>query len=413
MKELTKEQVEYAVGRLVRLVQFRDVKQTQLASLSDVNQSTISKILNSAQENSGENYQPSEDVLRKLFQALGLKLADILHESDHIANEILGYLATPLTGLSAKAEAEVRKVVEQVRLIAREESEREPNSPPFEIYWPGDHTHPTNNAEISASQVYVTDRSRASTHDFVVIFCGRQSYGVGQENEIATQAGVPAIRLVPSGLSRMMLGSFVRTRDITYLGDLDSQVSFDRGKLREALTEVRHLFFRHHALYRGLNGDAFGSRLRKLIDARSGDYEQFAEDLGISLGYLHKLMEEPFLVSNPSARLLGRMAWRLGESVAYLLGEAEESDPVWIESHASWRSWIEKMRGQGIEPAIALDMRDQWRHEYGVDRREQRSSASFRKPTYVMKASDWDKRYRQFLKISRKEQVSANQRNLL
>ena len=71
------------------------------------------------------------------------------------------------------------------------------------------------------------------------------------------------------------------------------------------------------------------------------------------------------------------------------------------------------MRGQGIEPAIALDMRDQWRHEYGVDRREQRSSASFRKPTYVMKASDWDKRYRQFLKISRKEQVSANQRNLL
>jgi len=196
----------------------------------------------------------------------------------------------------------------------------------------------------------------------------------------------------------MMLGSFIRTRDITYLGDLDSRVTFDIDKLREALTEVRHLFFRHRALYKGLNGDVFSSRLRNLIDARSGDYEQFAEDIGISLGYLHKLMEEPFLVSNPSARLLGRMAWRLGESVAYLLGEAEESDPVWIESHASWRSWIDKMYGQGIEPAIALKMRDDWRHEYAVDRREQRSSTSFRKPTRLMQESDWDKCYRQVLK---------------
>jgi len=170
MRELTNEQVEYAVGRLVHLIEFRGVKQTHLADSSGVNQSTISKILNSTQENGGEKYHPSEDVLRKLFQALGLKLADILHESDHIANEILGYLATPLTGLSTRAEVEVRRVLEQVRLIAAEESEREHNSPPFAIYWPGDHTHPTNNAEISASQVYVTDRSRASTHDSSLSF---------------------------------------------------------------------------------------------------------------------------------------------------------------------------------------------------------------------------------------------------
>lgn len=41
--------------------------------------------------------------------------------------------------------------------------------------------------------MYLIDRSRASTFHFLVILCGAPSYGVGQENEIATQAGVPAI----------------------------------------------------------------------------------------------------------------------------------------------------------------------------------------------------------------------------
>src|SRR6266852_3732892 len=50
--------------------------------------------------------------------------------------------------------------------------------------------------------------------------CG--SYGVGQENEIATQAGIPAVRLIPQrGVSRMMLGSFVRAINVRYEGTLE------------------------------------------------------------------------------------------------------------------------------------------------------------------------------------------------
>jgi len=63
-------------------------------------------------------------------------------------------------------------------------------------------------------------------------------------------------------------------------------------------------------------------------------------------------MEEPFAVSNPSVRLLKRMALRLGERVGYLIGESEESDPIWIDSHASWRSWIDKTTG--VDAATAL-----------------------------------------------------------
>jgi len=408
MRELSMEQIEYAIGRLVRLVEFREIKQTQLEQQSGVNQSTISKILSRAQDNGGDRYTPSEEVLRKLFQALGLKLTDILNESNSLSDEILGYLATPLTSVGRESDEKLRRVVQTVRGIAGEQHFA---SPRFDIYWPGDHTHPLHHAEIPANQVYVTDRSRASTYDFIVIFCGTPSYGVGQENELATQAGVPAVRLIPQqGLSRMMLGSFVRAIDIKYSGALETGITFSEDELREAFGEVRRMYFRHRALYRGLNKDAFGSRLRKLVNDRCGDYVQFASDLGISLAYLHNLMEEPFSVSNPSARLLDRMAVRLGERVAYLLGESEESDPVWIESNSSWRTWIDKT--SGIDARLALELRDQWRHEYRTTSRVQSgSSASFRVSATLMREVDWDKQYRQ--KAKTESRINPSQSILL
>src|ERR1019366_3179740 len=387
MKELTNEQAEYAVSCFVSIYQSREIKQVELERMSGVDQSTISKIVHS--RDGGEKYAPSTEVLEKLFQAMGIKLADIIYESDHLTEEIVGYLATPLTCLSAREDQEVRRVVEKIRKIA---AESEFTNPPFKVYWPGDHTHPTQHSDIPAAQVYVTDRSRASTHDFIILFCASPSYGVGQENEIATQAGVPAIRLVPpDGLSRMMVGSFIRTTDIPYSGSLRSRIAFDGDRFREALRTIRQIRFRTSALFRGMNGDGFGKRLRRLIDDRcNADYIQFSADIGVSQMYLHKLMDEPFLVSNPSAQLLKRMAHRLGERVAFLLGEAEENDPVWTESNASWRSWIEKT--EGVEAATALRIRDDWRHSYATDRREQQSCASFRNPTRLMREADWDRR---------------------
>ena len=96
------------------------------------------------------------------------------------------------------------------KIAAREEFV----SPCFDLYWPGDHTHPLRHPQFSPSQVYLTDRSRASTFDFVILLCASPSYGVGQENEIASQAGLFAIRLLPKGeVSRMLTDSFLRARD--------------------------------------------------------------------------------------------------------------------------------------------------------------------------------------------------------
>jgi transcriptional regulator with XRE-family HTH domain len=406
MRQLTNEQIEYAVGRLVTLIEVRGVRQTWLEGASGVNQSTISKIVTRRKEPGAENYAPSEEILTKLFRALGYKLPDILNETDTIPEEILGYLATPLTGLTVAEDGEVKNVVKGVRAVASEEQFAAPR---FEIYWPGDHTHPKEHADLPAGQVYVTDRARASTHDFIILFCGAPSYGVGQENEIATQAGVPAIRLVPSVISRMMTGSFASAKNVRYSGSLQEGVAFDASELRNALAEIRKMHFRHRAFHPGMNGDAFGPRLRRLINDRCGDYEQFAQDIGISLSYLHNLMDESFAVSNPSIRLLKRIALRLGERVSYLIGESDESDPIWIESNASWRSWIEKT--PGIDAATALKMRDVWRDDYAIARRERMTEASHRESVTRMRETDWDRRY-QLLRSSQQKEAHAKSGNL-
>jgi transcriptional regulator with XRE-family HTH domain len=397
MRQLTIEQTEYAVGTLVRLVAHRGVTQTQLAQDTKVNQSTISKILNRTLE------APSEEMLAKLFKALGVNLNDILNEPDCLPEKILGYLATPLTALTEPAHKELHQVVKEIRLLAEDQSF---GAPPFEVYWPGDYTHPIQHANWQPKQVYLLDRSRASTHDFVILFCGDPSFGVGQENEIATQAGAPSIRLLPATrVSRMITGSFLRAIDITYTGSLSTGISLPRDQVLDALRQIRKLHFRHRALYRGVQKrDVFGDRLRLLIEDRcQTDNAQCAYDLGISLDYLLTLLNEPISVSNPSAKLLARLARLLSTQVGYLVGEAEEADPVWVASMASWRQWIASTTG--IDAGLAHLMQEKWSDEYRtVTRARDPSLTSFRSTPQIMKEEDWDARYQQIVRGSRGQQ---------
>jgi transcriptional regulator with XRE-family HTH domain len=391
MNELTHEQIEYALGRLIALIGFRGLNQPQLVQLSGVPQPTISKVMNYAQNTGSDGkraFVPSADLLKKLFLALGLKLADVLNESDAAPQEITGYLATPLTGVvgDPKADRELGSVVARVKEAASAPIFREPG---FDIYWPGDHTHPVRNADFTPNQVYRTDRSRASTFDFVILFCGAPSYGVGQENEIATQAGIPAIRIRPHEISRMMSGSFIKSIDLHYSGTLSTSIQFDMEDLSEALKKIRLTYFKHRALYKGMNGDGFGPRLRKLMDERSGNYQQFADELGVSLSYLNTLMEEPFAVSNPSVRLLKRMAVLLQARIAYLIGESEETDPVWVESNLAFRSWIAS--AEGVDGRLAFEIRDNWRKGYFEERRLAVKRDYRATPKTV---ADWERLYR-------------------
>ena len=393
MKELKPEQVECAVTFLRDLVERRRVKQANLVNYSGVAQSEISKILR-------REKAPSMDQLSKLSKALGFKLSEILHGIDDSPEEILGYLATPLTAVVADGTKErcLTFVVQRLRDIA---SATEFSEPCFNLYWPGNFTHPVNHKQIPAKQVYITDRSRASAFDFIVLFCAEPSYGVGQENEISTQAGLPAIRLVPKSMSRMMLGSFIRSTDVEYSGSLATTVDFNESAFKEALREIRKLYFRLKVLYRNMNGNEFGERLRHLINDRtSGGYAAFADDIGIGLGYGNAMMEEPFTVSNPSARLLMRMSARLSVSVGYLLGESPQVDPIITESKASWLRWLKD--SPNINGALAVEIWEDWEEQVGYARAASVGSARNLTGRTAMKVTDWDRGYQ------KKEKTKGN-----
>jgi transcriptional regulator with XRE-family HTH domain len=397
MRELKKEEIEYAIGRLEVYMTSRGLNQNDLDGLSGVEQSTISKILKRKQE-------PSLENLQKLFAGLGLQLADVLKAAaDRLPKILRGYLATPLTGLTDAEDSSVRAVVEAVRRCA---GAAEFTDPPVNIYWPGEHTHPKQNPKYKASTVYLIDRSRASTFHFLVVLCGAPSYGVGQENEIATQAGVPAIRLVNSQASRMMRGSFVKNFDIQHTGNLKEGIFFDEEEFTKALRAIVKLHYTHGALYSSMNGNDFGPRLKKLVDDRVRDYRTFAEELGVSLDYVLAMMVEPLAISNPSARLLERMSILLGESVGFLLGEKDKDDALYRESKENFNAWVREA-GDDVDARTANEIFDQWKTDYFA-RKVESSPVSLRNEIRAMQKADWDDRFR----LARSKKPPANQRSM-
>jgi transcriptional regulator with XRE-family HTH domain len=383
MRELKKEEIEYAISRLEVHMASRGLNQSDLDELTGVEQSTISKILHRKQE-------PSLENLQKLFGGLGLQLADVLKAAaDRLPKILRGYLATPLTGLPEAEDSSVRAVVEAVRRCA---GAAEFSDPPVNIYWPGEHTHPKRHPKYKPSTVYLIDRSRASTFHFLVILCGAPSHGVGQENEIATQAGVPAIRLVNSQVSRMMLGSFLRSFDVQYTGSLKEGIFFSDEDFTKALRGIVKLHYSHSALYSTMNGNDFGPRLKKLVDERIRDSRAFSEELGVSLEYVQALMVEPLAVSNPSARLLERMSILLGESVGFLLGEKEKDEATYRESKETFNAWVRES-GDDVDARTANEIFDQWKIDYFA-RKVESSPVSLRSEVRPMGKADWDGLFR-------------------
>lgn len=387
MRDLSREEVTYTVTYLKRLADSRGIGQTELAQMSGVPQPTICKLFKRQMEH------PTPVTSERLLEPLGMGLADVLNEPEARPSELRGYFATPLTGIAQdeRKNRELASVIKRVRDTATEFG-----NPSFEIYWPGDVTHPLRNPDLTAEQVYLTDRSRASTYDFLVLLCLDPSYGVGQENEIATQAGVPAIRLLGNGISRMLRGSFLRAVDVEISGDLSAGVRIDTTKLAAAFREIRQTCFNHRALYCGMNGDEFGERLRKLIADRSDDYCAFAEKLGISLPYLHVLMNESPAVSNPSMRLLKRMARLLCVRLAYLTGESPESDAIWEQSMGTLHAWVRKNPGI-LDAALVQTVKEDWIEDYKRDRGRPAMSSA-RDTSGAMEENDWDREYKKQLK---------------
>jgi hypothetical protein len=175
----------------------------------------------------------------------------------------------------------------------------------------------------------------------------------------------------------MMSGSFLQSKDIEYSGDLAAGIEFSRDELIKALQDIRTVIFNHRALYKGMQWDDFHSRLRDLIQDRCGNNTTFANQLGVDIRYVEALLQEPLTVSNPSAQLLKRMSIVLHVSVGFLLGETEETDPVWVESMATWHEWARNSKG--LDGALVVAVRDEWREQFRENRKLESSPISPRR----------------------------------
>jgi len=175
-------------------------------------------------------------------------------------------------------------------------------------------------------------------------------------------------RLIPDGFSRMMTGSFIQSWDIPFVGPIENGIKFDEAAFLNALEEIRKLYFVHQALFGGVAAFHFGERLKQLVDDRVGNHKRFAEQVGIDRSYLQAMFTEPFVVCNPSAMLLMRMARVLNVAVGHLLWETPNDDAVFSASFAGWKAWVSET--DGLDARTALAIRDNWAEEYQLHRYE-------------------------------------------
>ncbi len=354
MKQLTVEQIHLAVKRLDRYMKARGESQQSIEAKAGISQSTVSRILNGVQI-------PSIETLTKILDAIGVPPDEILDDPDALPSRLVGYFATPLTAVASNpvADTELRRVVREIITLTEDPQFTDR---PFTIYWPGHHTHPKDNPTIPDRQVYLTDRAHASAHDFLILFCAEPSFGVGQENEIAAQAGLPAIRLIPERISRMMTGSYLRAVDIRFSGSLVTRIHFDKSEFLNALRQMRKLHVASRAFYKGVNNNRFRERLRQLMTSMDTSIRELAENLGISPDYVQAMCDEHVVISNPSLHLLRRIARQFDVSIGFLVGDDDHFQPLWVrETKDSWFRWLKQ--APQVDGAVAVQMYEDWRAE--------------------------------------------------
>jgi hypothetical protein len=108
MDNLTVEQLPFAVATLENLVNARG------PYLNTARAPRRRQTIGDFKGPDPAQADPSPEVLVKPFKALGLKLDDILHDAPIAGvNELLGYLATPLTAVvtSAGQNADLERIV--------------------------------------------------------------------------------------------------------------------------------------------------------------------------------------------------------------------------------------------------------------------------------------------------------------
>ncbi|MFZ5481163.1 MAG: helix-turn-helix domain-containing protein [Myxococcota bacterium] len=350
-------------ARLRELRNAAHLTQDGLADGVGVSQAQLSRI-------EGGQVRPSLDVIDRMARVLGVsrwalvggtELADLdpggnlvsVHGAPGVA--WLAYFASGLTGLNDADRERLFKDASVVRTVCE-------NLRAY-LYEPVHYTDPVHHPDITAAEVYATDRAQVAQSDLVVLYCGYPSFGAGQELEIATQMGLPVVALVPEGtrVSRMVLGAHVRIHQVTYTSPLDLMM-----QLRDVLPRV----FNELANRVRLPQIPFGERLRAQRERRSLSLETVANAVGLSVRALADMESERWHLHNPSLVMLRKLAHVLETSVAHLVdGVVQTPD---LQNDALLRSKIaleDFAVAEGIPFGEVRTLWDRYAADYEVQRR--------------------------------------------
>jgi transcriptional regulator with XRE-family HTH domain len=252
------------------------------------------------------------------------------------------------------------------------------------LYLPFDHTDPIAHADVPAPLVYERDRKQVVTSDFVLMLCTSASYGVGQENEIAADNGVPVAYLIQNGckVSRMLLGSDTRKVVIQYdeAADLLPQLDEFLTSTVPALRERRLKLGVPEPL-------GVGARLADLRRRSDITRKTIADLIGCDEQLLKRVEENPSEEAALTVSRLRTIATFVNVDLAYLLlgatagldehmrrsldhlkVVAREEDLSYQDYEQLWDSYLQTTRAQiGFVAAtrnVHVISKEQWRDWY-------------------------------------------------
>jgi transcriptional regulator with XRE-family HTH domain len=218
----------------------------------------------------------------------------------------------------------------------------------FSLYMPGEHTHPAGSPELTAIEVHWIDRERVASSDLIVIFCDHPSFGVGQEAEIAANAGVPILLFYGKGtqVSRMLRGvpaSIIGQIEYSDLDDLEAKAERFFQQKKTQLAFSRQNRDRQYQV-------RVGRRVRLCRESAGLSLEQLADQADVAKEQVEALETRPEQQSNFSLVNLRRIARVLDVSPAELMKDQSGKDQDFAEVY---RASLENLRTFAVEHQLA------------------------------------------------------------
>ena len=221
----------------------------------------------------------------------------------------------------------------------------------YKVYVPGEHTDPQTAPAVTPTEVYWIDRERVASSDLVLIMADHPSFGVGQEAEIAANAGVPlAIFHSPQvRISKMLKGlpgHIISTTEFHDLQDLQGAVEqfFKHNKERLSLSRINREREYHVRV---------GKRVRHRREALHLTVPALAQKAELNVDLVKSLESRPEQQSNFSLVNLRKIARALEVSLAELVRDQSTIDE---EFAALCRNSIDNLRAYAKKEKLSYEV---------------------------------------------------------